>query len=421
MHIFLGNSASGSDYCLWTEIYLFGYIVPQNVIFYDDMSNIASTGWIIPNSGSVDQESSATRCSKDSCVEIRGFADEDNSISKSIQSINEYFDIFIKYDVYFRDMESTNECQLFYKYNTDNDWLLWQSFAGGEGDYSQKQIIVSLLDHPQLNTQVTRLDIKFATNGNSNNGNDFCYFDEVYVKGTKADASNTAIMQQKIQKIQDARAKTENIYIIGDWGGQHTFPYTTPQQLAAAEMMNTVAKMHDIHGIIALGDNFYDEGVENEFDTRWQATFENVYVKEYINDIKWWPVVGNHDAEGNITGQIEYTKHSQTWNFPAFYYTKSWFFGSNDEIELKFIALDTHILCGFPAAGNYDCIPPDQADADEHFVWLEDVLKANTATFTLVGGHISIHSFSSAGPTAQFSSSGYPFSVSNACCFVFAD
>lgn len=37
---------------------------------------------------------------------------------------------------------------------------------------------------------------------------------------------------------------------------------------------------------------------------------------------KWLMVAGNHDYEGNITAQLEYSKKSPRWFFPSLYYTK---------------------------------------------------------------------------------------------------
>ena len=68
-----------------------------------------------------------------------------------------------------------------------------------------------------------------------------------------------------------------SLLVLGDWGGFGYRPYTTPGQLAAAKGMGKVGQSLDIDGVIALGDNFYFEGVDNVDSHRFEATFEQVY------------------------------------------------------------------------------------------------------------------------------------------------
>lgn len=54
---------------------------------------------------------------------------------------------------------------------------------------------------------------------------------------------------------------------IADWGGQQLPPYTTPGQLAVADMMGVVAAESGNHPafVIAAGDNFYMDGLPGAF------------------------------------------------------------------------------------------------------------------------------------------------------------
>lgn len=71
-----------------------------------------------------------------------------------------------------------------------------------------------------------------------------------------------------------ASADSLSFMVIGDWGGQDTKPYTTDAEVYIAEYMGEVAKDVGSQFTIALGDNFYDEGVTDVNDKRFQETFE---------------------------------------------------------------------------------------------------------------------------------------------------
>ncbi len=68
---------------------------------------------------------------------------------------------------------------------------------------------------------------------------------------------------------------------------------------------------------MALGDNFYNKGVRDVNDPRFQTTFENVFTG-YLNSpgFIFHILAGNHDHLGDIKAQIEYSNKSKRWSFP---------------------------------------------------------------------------------------------------------
>ena len=76
--------------------------------------------------------------------------------------------------------------------------------------------------------------------------------------------------------------------------------------------MNRIAMKEPVHFTLALGDNFYFNGVKNEYDPRFKNTFEDVFTEKNLN-MPWFMQLGNHDYYGNASAQIAYTNKSNRW------------------------------------------------------------------------------------------------------------
>ena len=63
-----------------------------------------------------------------------------------------------------------------------------------------------------------------------------------------------------------------------------------------ARSMLEVAAMTKPSFILALGDNFYDDGVNSTEDSMWYSHFRDVYFRtDEIRGVKWYSAFGNHD------------------------------------------------------------------------------------------------------------------------------
>ena len=60
---------------------------------------------------------------------------------------------------------------------------------------------------------------------------------------------------------------------LGDWGGSPDYPYTTKVETAVADQMGAIADIYQTSFNLALGDNFYTEGVRNVEDKRFVVSF----------------------------------------------------------------------------------------------------------------------------------------------------
>merc|ERR1719500_840816 len=135
-----------------------------------------------------------------------------------------------------------------------------------------------------------------------------------------------------------------NLFFTGDWGGDVCENcFTTKYSLGVSSSMNYWAGKVNPDAILLLGDNFYDDGVINSDDARFEQTYLEVFKGEFLKETPFYVVAGNHDYHQNVTAQIEYTKKDPTnrWNYPDWWYTKTYLEG---KVEILF--LDTSVLKG---------------------------------------------------------------------------
>ncbi|XP_025109580.1 tartrate-resistant acid phosphatase type 5-like [Pomacea canaliculata] len=189
--------------------------------------------------------------------------------------------------------------------------------------------------------------------------------------------------------------------VIGDMGGLPTWPYTTFVEVGTAEEMGKIADLYSPQFVLELGDNFYYDGVKNVQDKRFEVTFENVYKADSLKKIPWYLVAGNHDHNGNVSAQIAYSKVSQRWNFPDYYYPLS-FAIPNTNTSLDIVMMDTVLLCGnsgYDSAHTQPTGPEDKIKADEQWEFIQKSLQGSKAMYLFTAGHFPVYSVAEHGPT----------------------
>jgi len=209
-----------------------------------------------------------------------------------------------------------------------------------------------------------------------------------------------------------ANADDLNWLVMADWGGQPSNPYTTPQELSTAKGMGIVGQQMNAKFALAVGDNFYSTGIRTDVhDQRFKSTFEDVFTHPHLQgpDFKFHVIAGNHDHGGNVTAQIEYTKLSTRWNYPAPWFSITEQLDNNATLQI--IMLDTVILAGnSDVHDKYGDVvrelhgdelpgPADPLLATAEMEWFEATLKNSTATFLVVAGHFPVWSICEHGPT----------------------
>lgn len=200
--------------------------------------------------------------------------------------------------------------------------------------------------------------------------------------------SNSAAPNESIVKnskptpafsIQELVPGTNYVYFIaiGDQGTGRK------GQKHVARLMDEKSGKDSLHFVITLGDNIYYDGATSVNDPQWKRKFEVIYDLPFL-DVPFYPSLGNHDHHyDNAIHQVEYSRKNEKWNMPNFYYTFTKMI--NEQSSIQFFALDTYV------------IKKNKKYVDEQIRWLEQGLKASTATWKIVYGHHPVFSYGKHG------------------------
>jgi acid phosphatase len=182
-----------------------------------------------------------------------------------------------------------------------------------------------------------------------------------------------------------------NFLTIGDWGRNGE-----PDQAAVAAQMGIAAQAAGAKFVLALGDNFYEDGVASAVDPQWQSSFEKVYVTPSLQ-VPWHAVLGNHDYHGNCDAQIEYARTNKRWNMPARYYVRTERIDAANTVDFFF--LDTTPMATLDESEKKYHGNVITQDVPKQVAWFESALKASTAPWKIVIGHHPVYSGGEHGDT----------------------
>lgn len=189
-----------------------------------------------------------------------------------------------------------------------------------------------------------------------------------------------------------------------------------PYEFNTAKYMNEAAASLPANFALALGDNFYTQGVKNVDDARFKHSFEDVFNGDHLSSksgFQFKLLAGNHDHNGNVTAQVCYSDKSDRWHFPSLYYTFNE--TAPDGATVQFVMIDTVILAGNSDLEDGTTLhgselpgPASQSEKAKQLKWIEETLAASTADYVIVGGHYPVWSVAEHGPTKQLSPKNFP-------------
>lgn len=189
----------------------------------------------------------------------------------------------------------------------------------------------------------------------------------------------------------DAKAGGLNFLVFGDWGRNGE-----KDQHDVAVQMGLAAEEIGAKFIIAVGDNFYENGVGSVDDPQWQTSFEKVYTAPSLQ-VPWVAILGNHDYHGNCEAQIAYSRVSRRWNMPARYFTRTERIDAQNTVD--FFYLDTTPMATKHEAALHPGSDLGAQDETGQLAWFKAALEASTAPWKIVVGHHPVYSGGEHGDT----------------------
>lgn len=174
--------------------------------------------------------------------------------------------------------------------------------------------------------------------------------------------------------------------------------------------------------ILALGDNFYTDGVASTNDSMWNTHFRDVYFRsDELRGIPWRPVIGNHDlgyGDAGVQAQVDRTivntsDDDGVWSMPSTNYTfKHYIPGSSGFVQV--VAVDTTWLA--PSENE----ATDEASTNTKLARLksqlanlynifQETLDPPRPTWLLVAGHYPMHSHGEKGDNEELMDYLQPF------------
>lgn len=183
-----------------------------------------------------------------------------------------------------------------------------------------------------------------------------------------------------------AAAKPLDFLVIGDWGRDGA-----AHQRDVAVQMGKASAARSSRFVLAVGDNFYDDGVDSITDPQWKSSFEDVYTDPALN-IPWQVALGNHDYRGNPQAQIDYAATSSRWRMPSRYFKVS-------GADMGMPAMDMFVIDTSPLVHKYrdnvqSVIAQNVAKQDvrAQLEWLDKALGESQAAWKIVAGHHTVRS-----------------------------
>lgn len=192
-------------------------------------------------------------------------------------------------------------------------------------------------------------------------------------------------------------------------------------QLQTAQSMISVASdLGKPSFILALGDNFYDDGVYSTDDPMFEYQFRSIYLQEsnVLSGIPWHAAIGNHDLGYGKTGVdalVNRTTHhsdDDEWVMPSQWYSRRYASPYNF-VSVEIVVVDTTWLAPSETEATSQVSEEVQSwRLEEQLKGLEAIFekseKLGVPTYRIVAGHYPMFSNGEKGDNAELVESLLP-------------
>ena len=93
------------------------------------------------------------------------------------------------------------------------------------------------------------------------------------------------------------------------------------QKLVAELMEKRCQQLEHLDGLLFLGDNIYPSGAKSVDDEAFETLIDGPYNSPCLKKARLYPVLGNHDYDGNPQAQVDYSKKNPRWFMPNRFYS----------------------------------------------------------------------------------------------------
>jgi metallophosphoesterase superfamily enzyme len=177
-----------------------------------------------------------------------------------------------------------------------------------------------------------------------------------------------------------------NFVVIGDFGRVGDY-----YQKQVAREMGHAMNVLDAEFVVSVGDNFYPNGVASTTDHHWLSSFEQIYTDPSLYR-DWYLALGNHDYQGNVQAQIDYSQVSRRWNMPSRYFSKTMKLKNDEKVLL--VVMDTNPFIDGYHKNPEKYIGVKEQDTTAQMNWLKQTLNTSDSAikWKIVVGHHPMYS-----------------------------